>query len=212
MLWILGEIRGNKGMNNREAVTATYYTRDPEQQGLFERRRSQNKTQREREVPCVGGGGRNERLDQGKQREEQTQRAHEQGQGGGKRDRGYFPGRRGCSVLPFLLAIGERTLGPNRALGPRNQHGTCTQAKPYKPWKSELMSGESGSSCRRAQGRHICVSIIGRMRWTIVQTFSKKFQCLLRNSWAGGRQEGGGGETNKGMVNFFSFFYTSIPA
>lgn len=36
------------------------------------------------------------------------------------------------------------------------------------------------------QGRHLCISTMGRMRWIIVQTFSSWFHDLFRTSWFAG--------------------------
>lgn len=60
------------------------------------------------------------------------------------------------------------------------------QCAETSPVCRELEFREGGSTCMPIQGRHLCTSAIGRMRWNIVHTFNSWFHALLRTSYSAG--------------------------
>lgn len=89
--------------------------------------------------------------------------------------------RDGCTFSPPCLP----SYAWARAIGPRWQKrkGKHEITAINLPMKRELASDEGARCAVCMQGRHLCISTIGRMRWTIVQAFSRWFHMLFRNSW-----------------------------
>lgn len=106
-----------------------------------------------------------------------------------------------------------------KSSGTRARERTAYTASPVC---RELELREGGSFCMPMQGRHLCISSIGRVRWKMVHTFNSWFHALFRTNYCtlvcgnnskksggpkmeggkeGGREEGRAAEQTKGSKN-----------
>lgn len=76
----------------------------------------------------------------------------------------------------------QNSMGKKEQERDKNRSMSRHRRKAALPMCREFESSEWGSLCMPMQGRHLCISTTGRMRWRIVQTFRSWFQDLFRTS------------------------------